>query len=236
MKKYIIYAPHKCGSTILAKILKSIFDLPRFNMAEDIVVNNDSGLMKLRFDRPTDPIKHIMGDFANDNYIFMSRNPVAITISMFYSYGYTHGYPSHITKEQYDQRRRLIQNQGLHEFVKDRLNMMANRIEHCFAIPITNKMILPYELMVSNFKSFLMELLQALDMMSAYNTTLTRWEKEFSPIEDKSDLIVAGKIKPHKRTTDIYEWKKKLDEDFLVSLLKEYPFVSEYDKHLKEWL
>jgi len=97
-------------------------------------------------------------------------------------------------------------------------------------------MILPYELMVSNFKSFLMELLQALDMMSAYNTTLTLWEKEFSPIEDRSDLIVAGETKSHKRTTDIYEWKKKLDDDFLVSLLKECPFISEYDDYLKEWL
>lgn len=236
MKKYIIYAPHKCGSSIVSKILKSIFDLPRLNMAEDIVVNNDSGLMKLRFERVINPRKPVGVNFANDNFIFIPRNPTGITISMFYSFGYTHTCPQHITEEQFYLKRQKIKSLGLDGFIENNLAKQSRKIEQFWNLPATNKVILPYELMVSNFKSFSMELLQALDMMSAYNTTLTRWEKEFSPIEDKSDLIVTGKIKPHKRTTDIYEWKKKLDEDFLVSLLKEYPFISEYDNYLKEWL
>ena len=236
MKKYIIYAPHKCGSSIVSKILKSIFDLPRLNMAEDIVVNNDSGLMKLRFERVINPRKPVGVNFANDNFIFIPRNPAGITISMFYSFGYTHKCPKHITEEQFELNMQKIQKTGLHRFVEDNFVKQSKKIEKFWNLPATSKVILPYELMVSNFKSFLVELLQALDMKSAHGATLTRWEREFSPIEDKSDLIVAGEIKSHKRTTDIYEWKKKLDEDFVVSLLKECPFISEYDKYLKEWL
>ena len=52
MKKYIVYSPHKCGSTIISKILTDIFNLPeRLLMSQEKTINNDIGEAKLQFER-----------------------------------------------------------------------------------------------------------------------------------------------------------------------------------------
>jgi hypothetical protein len=206
-------------------------------MAEDIVVNNDSGEAKLQFQqliRLPDAESRI--DFNKYDFIFIPRNPIGITMSMYYSFGYTHKCPTHITQEQFELKQQKIQKTGLHNYIENNISIQSTKIENFWNLPMTSKTILPYEFMLDNFSKFLKELLQALDMTSVYDKTYEKWKGSFAQIEDKSDLIEAGKLKVHKRTTDIYEWKKKLDEDFLASLLKECPFISEYDKHLKVWL
>lgn len=239
MKKYIIHAPHKCGSTIVSKILKSVFDLPRIKVGEDIVVNNDSGLMKLRFERlinPANPAKLVGVNLANDNFIFIPRNPIGITISMFYSFGYTHKCPAGFTQEQFESKRQKIQKEGLANYINRVTPINSKKIEKFWNLPATNKVILPYEFMIGNFSEFLKELLQTLDMASVYDKTYEKWKYSFAPIEDKSDLIEAGKLKSHKRTTDIYEWKKKLSNEEQSKLLSEFPFIQQYDDFLNKLL
>ena len=237
MKKYVVYAPHKCGSTIINKILNDVFNLENGILAKSVTINTDSGKAKLQFERfirPNKPKNPV--DFNKDDFIFIPRNPIGITMSMFYSFGYTHKCPKHMTEEQFYLWRQKIQKTGLHNYIENNISRLSTKIENFWNLPMTSKTILPYEFMLDNFSKFLKELLQALDMTSVYDKTYEKWKGSFAQIEDKSDLIEAGKLKVHKRTTDIYEWKKKLDEDFLVSLLKECPFISEYDKYLKEWL
>jgi hypothetical protein len=122
-------------------------------------------------------------------------------------------------------------------FVNRNTPIESNKIKRFWNFPTTNsKTILPYELMVSNFSKFLKELLQVLDMTSAYDKIYEKWKESFTPIKDQSDLIEAGKIKTHKRTTDIYEWKKKLSNEEQNNLISEFPFIQQYDDFLNKLL
>lgn len=236
MKKYIIYSPHKCGSTVISKILTNIFNLPKVPIKET-TINNDSGEAKLQFlrlmqlNKPENPI-----DLNKDDFIFIPRNPIGITISMFYSFGYTHQCPAGSTQEQFESRRQKIQKEGLVNYINRVTPINSKKIEKFWNLPVTNKVTLPYEFMIGNFSEFLKELLQTLDMASVYDKTYEKWKDSFAPIEDKSDLIEAGKLKTHKRTTDVYEWKKKLSNEELSKLLSRSPFVQQYDDFLNKLL
>jgi len=237
MKKYIVYAPHKCGSTITNTILADIFNLPkRLLMSQEKTINNDTGEAKLQFERVVNLKKPANIDFIKDNFIFIPRNPIGITMSMFYSFGYTHKCPACLTEKQFELKRQKIQKEGLHNYIKNNISRQSTKIEKFWNLPTTNKTILPYELMVNDFGKFLKELLQALDMNSVYDKTYEKWKESFTPIKDKSDLIEAGKLKTHKRTTDIHEWKKKLSNEEQSKLLSEFPFIQQYDDFLNKLL
>ena len=237
MKKYIVYAPHKCGSTIINKILNDMFNLELLISGKSVTINTDSGKAKLQFERfirPNKPKNPV--DFNKDDFIFIPRNPIGITMSAYYSFGYTHKCPAHFTEKQWELVRQKTQKEGLHIYIKNNISIQSTKIEKFWNLPITNKTILPYELMVNNFGKFLKDLLQTLDMVSAYDKTYEKWKGSFDRIEDKSDLIESGKIKTHKRTTDIYEWKKKLSNEEQIKLLHRFPFIGQYDDFLNNLL
>jgi len=238
MKKYIIYAPHKCGSTIISKILTDIFNLPNLLEAnQEKTINNDVGEAKLQFQRVVNFKKLTNIDFIKDDFIFIPRNPIGITISMYYSFGYTHRRPKGRSEEEWKNKRQAIQGKGLHGNIKSNLNHQVNKIKNFWNYPTkNNKTILPYEFMIEDFSGFLKELLQTLDMTSAYDKTYEKYEDSFSPIEDKSDLIESSNLKTHKRTTDIHEWKKKLSNEEQSKLLSEFPFIQQYDDFLNKLL
>jgi len=238
MKKYVIYIPHKCGSTIINKILKQVFNLPHLMDGKSVTINTDSGKAKLHFERfirpniPKNPV-----DYKKDDFIFIPRNPIGIIISMYYSFGYTHSCPRHLTEEKFNLIRQGIQKQELTDYINKNVPRQSSKIQSFWDLPTTNsKTILPYELMVSNFSKFLKELLQALDMTSAYDKTYEKWKGSFRQINDKSDLIETGKIRTHKRTTDIYEWKNKLSNEEQIKLLSRFPFIQQYDDFLNNLL
>lgn len=235
MKKYILYAPHKCGSTIINGILRDVFNLKHLLSGESVTINTDSGKAKIQFERliRLDKPKNSV-DYKKDDFIFIPRNPIGITMSMFYSFGYTHRCPPHRTEKQFELMRQKIQKEGLHNYIKNNISNQSTKIEKFWNLPITNKTILPYELMVNNFGKFLKELLQVLDINSLYDKTYEKWKESFTPIEDKSDLIEMGNLKTHKRTTDIYEWKKKLSNEQQIKLLHRFPFIGQYDDFVNE--
>ena len=236
MKKYIVYAPHKCGSTITSRILTDIFNLPK-RLGKETTINNDSGEAKLQLlrvmqlNKPENPI-----DLNKDDFIFIPRNPIGITISMFYSFGYTHKCPAGFTQEQFESKRQKIQKEGLANYINRVTPINSKKIEKFWNLSVTKKTILPYEFMIEDFSRFLKDLLQALDMTSVYDKTYEKWKDSFAPIEDKSNLIEAGKLKTHKRTTDVYEWKKKLSNEEQSELLSRSPFVQQYNDFLNKLL
>jgi hypothetical protein len=206
-------------------------------MKQEKTINNDVGEAKLQFERSVNLKKPDNIDFIKDNFIFIPRNPIGLTISMYYSFGYTHDCPGHLTKEEFNLKRQVIQKQGLADYINEMIPRQSRKIQRFWDLPTTNsKTILPYELMVSNFSKFLKELLQAIDMTSAYDKTYDKWKGSFRPINDQSDLIETGKIRTHKRTTDIHEWKKKLSDEEQGKLLSRFPFIQEYDDFLNEIL
>jgi hypothetical protein len=174
-----------------------------------------------------------MLEIQNDKLICIPRNPISITISGFYSFGYTHVPPPGLSAEEWLKRKLSIQNMGLENYIQKSLTASCKKIADIFDFECTNKIILPYELMISNFNVFLKDFLIAIDMQDCYSKTLERWKSSFEPIKDQSERIISNNYRGHKRTTDIYEWKSKLDENFQKKLCDAYPFILDYDHFLQ---
>ena len=228
MKKYIMICPHKCGSVILKKITSKLFGI---DLKPDQVfeIPASSGKNQFLFSRALD-----VEAGEDDHIIIISRNPISISISMFYSFGYTHPRIEHIhgSKKEFEKMQNSITDQGLEEYVLEQVSKECLKIETLFNLKHPHKTILPYELMVDDFATFLFKLLEGLNAADSYEDTYNYWRKEFEPIKDRSKLIEQGKLKTHKRTTDTQEWKKKLSEQNLEFILKRHPFIKEYNSFI----
>lgn len=222
MNRYKIYAPHKCGSSILRRMTAGITNA-QILPDKDFLISTDTGDAKINFSRNFDKKIH-----KEDSLIFIPRNPIAMCISAYYSFGYTHAQPRGMSEDKFVNYRERILKQGLQTFVEKNINQQCELIKSILHYNHWNKTIIPYELMVNNFNDFLKEYLNAINMNSKYESAYARWSKEFNPIEDRSDLIESKGIKPHKRTTDIYEWKQKLDQVKLQNILEQYSIINEY--------
>jgi len=233
MKKFIIYTPHKCGSIIVRKMLREIYKIPGFVSDKEFVGESDTSPVKLLHTRHVQlesPPGNI--DINKDTIIFIPRNPAGLAISMYYSFGYSHRCPPTHDKKRFENYQRKIQKMGLENYVLKNIKWITRNIRLGMETPVHDRTVLPYELMVENFEQFLTKLLYALDMSSRFSEIYPMFEKQFLKISDLSQSIEEGRIKVHKRTTDIHEWKTKLSEEVLNELKKNYPFVYEYDKML----
>lgn len=224
MKRYIINAPHKCGSSVLRKITSYTTNV-NIQPDKDFIIQTDRGEAKLHFSRKLDLNQKFTEE---DRFVFIPRNPISICISAYYSFGYTHRKPGHLSDAQFIHKRDEIQKNGLKRYVDNNIKRKCISIQNILDFACNKKAIIPYELMVSNFSDFLKNYLAAIDMSSSYQSAHSRWNSEFNPIADQSDLIESGTLKPHKRTTDIYEWKQKLSQSQLQNILKQYPVINEY--------
>lgn len=213
MKKYNIIVPHKCGSTIIGNIIDSINSL-----------KHD----RLYFSREPDEYMNS----SESNSIFVVRNPLSICISLFYSSGYTHCTPPHRTSEEHKLAQESIRELGLLAFIEEKIPKHEKKIRNIFDSQNTNSLILPYELMITEFDCFLKKMLNYIDAPELFDQLYEQWHSSFTPIDDQTELIVNNKLKTHKRTTDIHEWKKKIPNQDLDAYTTEYPFILEYEKFL----
>ena len=228
--RYNIIATNKCGSTILQKVLGCIFG----DSKSKTIFNNHNvvthGEAEYMFSRNTELIDDKI--HADDKFVCVPRNPVSMSVSMFYSYAYTHPQNKNQTKKQYKESRLKNQETGLEKYVEQAMKRNSRKIERIFDSKV-DKTLIPYELMISNFELFLHQLLDSLNMLHRYEQVYAEHKSDFKPIEDKSDQIVSGKYKGHKRTTDINEWKTKFDKKTLNHYIKMYPIVKTYENYLK---
>jgi hypothetical protein len=227
--RYNIIATNKCGSTVLHKILRNILE----EIPEKTVVT--IGGVEYMFSRTTDYVddeNYINTEGVYNKFICIPRNPISMSISMFYSYAYTHGRNKNQTLEQYEEQRLSKQEMGLEKFVEKALGRNSRKIKRIFESKV-DKTIIPYELMVSNFELFLQQFLDSLNMLDRYEEAYARWKDDFKPIQDKSEDIVSGDYSGHRRTTDINEWKEKFDEETINRYIKIYPMIVEYEEYLK---
>ena len=108
--RYNIIATHKCGSTILKKVLSCIFGDTKSKTLFDnhnVVTHEEAEYMFCRDTELIDDKIH-----ANDKFVCVPRNPVSMSISMFYSYAYTHPQNKNQTKKQYKESRLKNQETG----------------------------------------------------------------------------------------------------------------------------
>jgi len=208
---YNICARHKCGSTILGRILKS---LKEFDQYKDNKINFSRLYSDFNFNQ-------------EDKFLFIERNPISICISMFYSFGYIHSKPERFTDEQFVKWRNNIINLGLDNYVSSKVQTQIDEVEKALQRNGERFGLLPYELMISDFESFLIKLLNFLEMPKAFDFVYSKWGDSFRPIQDRSEQIVNGDVKAHKRTTDINEWRKKLSSQEIKKYLKN-PIIINY--------
>lgn len=232
MNRYRIYAPHKCGSSVLRRMTA---DITNAQISPDRIfpISTDIGNAELHFSRDFNFNEQIPKE---ECLIFIPRNPISICISAYYSFGYTHRCPFNSTEHEFSLKRKKIQEMGLQRFVEKEINHQCNYVKNILDLNYDNKTVIPYELMIDNFNDFLKYYLAAIDMTSSYQSVYSKWNSEFCPIADQSHLIESGKLKTHKRTTDIYEWKKKLSDEELSKLLSRFPIIQQYDDFLNEIL
>lgn len=224
MNRYIIYAPRKCGSSVIRRMTADITNT-RILPDRFFPISTDMGNAELNFTRDFNFNEQIPKE---ERLIFIVRNPISICISAYYSFGYTHKKPGHFSDAQFIRWRDKIQKAGLEGNIDNKIETQCNLIQNILDFDCKNKTIIPYELMVTNFSDFLKNYLTAIDMSSSYQSAYSKWNSEFCPIADQSDLIEFGTLKTHKRTTDIYEWKKKLDQNKLQNILEQHPVINEY--------
>lgn len=225
-EKYIFTVPHKCGSVVSRKVLQS-FSTRVINKEKHTEFQLASSSKKV--DCLWTRHVRFSSEQNDDNFfIFIPRHPVAICISAFYSVGYTHPCPPNQTIEEREALQKSVRDTGLLKYVDNRIEEKCNVIETIITHPSRNKLILPYELMISDFSTFLKTLLDFLDMQELHNDVYNQNIKHFLPVKDLSSQITSNNLKTHKRTTDIYEWKKKIPEDVIQKYLSRYPIIRKY--------
>lgn len=206
---------HKCGSSILECIINSI----------NTEIDNP-----ILFSRCSP--KNI-SDTQSYKIAYVVRNPIAICISMYYSFGYTHPIPPHRTAEEFRAKQKLIVAGGLDKFIDDKIQSQVEKISRAFHSQHNNKLILPYELLITDFKKFTNLLFNHFDYDELASQVYNTYAKTFTPIDDKSKDIEKGLYSKHRRTSDINEWKSKIPESKIQKFLNDYPSINQYSNFLK---
>lgn len=239
--KYNFISPHKCGSTVFRgqvlarlckdKFVKNFIKNPRtgkehLGNEESAFLNDKGQVVNISFARG------FKSPNANEKLVCVVRNPISMCISMFYSFGFTHGMPGHWTREAWEQNQKKIQQGGLHKFVEDRLGGNAKKISDIFTLDRKKHLVLPYELMINNFESFLRLMLNFINANHFYDEIYNSCKSRFEPIEDQSHKIEKEGLKTHKRTTDIFEWKRKIEKNALEEYFSKYEILEQYQSFL----
>ena len=226
MNDFIVTARHKCGSSILNRIIKSA----SFNKVCPYIIGpNDANnnQRKIHFYRKS---REHQAHHESDKYVFILRNPLSICISSYYSFGYTHKKPLNLTEEEWSLAKTKIARRGLEGYIDDNIKKVSAEIEWFFNSEFQYKTFLPYELMISDFGRFLYDFLESINSLELYMPLFNRWAREFVPIDDRSGEIVSGNLKEHRRTSNINEWEEKIPQNKLKEYISNNPGLSNYIK------
>lgn len=221
---------HKCASTLFSGyILKNIRGLHHVDYAADIF--NDRSVKRIMFqkkgyvygplrfstskDRPA--YKRVVGPASSEGFIkdkigvFFLRDPRAILVSSYYSFGFTHvlSLNSEYRDDQLEAREE-IQQQNVDQFVLQAAAKVLSDFEDLGKIVnfCERSTILKYEDMINNWEGFSKDLTKyfAID-----EKVLTRMY-ELSRPRDREDVTV------HQRSGQTEGFRSKLKDDTITSL------------------
>lgn len=232
----IVNTAHKAASTMTHSIfhwaakqnnqkLQSDFYLWDLKEDTNIFFCRNSGGENLWVEKP---VRHLI----------IARHPIGSAISKYYSFGWTHGVPN---EDFVKNVREPIQKQSLEEFVKDDVQHTVKHLKSTL-LPILNKevsnksfLFVPYELIISREVNYfdLVKLSMGSTFKTNKNAFEQRFKKDFEPVSDKSDLIVKGLCKDHRRTSDPFEFEKKISKDIINNIKESFPIIFRYEKLLK---
>jgi len=265
MKKSHIRIPHKCGSVILSKIIREACEKSKVKF-EDLHWDTPSPQENpeeylCSFSRRLDHenIGFKWNKKNKDKYLFVIRHPISRLISAYYSFGWTHGTKASWIKDPKKrkkrekkmlEKRKKIQSLTLKEYI---INSLAKKntgfgnksqriinkfIEKCVTSPKPNNtLILPYELFISRPVDFFNEAFRFLELPIDGQYILKEYKDEITPVSDSTEKIKKEGLKTHRRSSDIHEWKNKINiEDLLnTTTEKNRLYINNYLKFLKKF-
>ena len=216
----------KCGSCIQIKMFNWLAKQKHINFYENHIIEN----YNVNVLKPYIITQRFPHNFENNIFnIFIIRHPIDRLISQYYSFGYTHSddYLKDFKDKEYREKRRkaylkqvnYIKNSTLDNYILDNLNEYMEEYNYIYTLKDKkNVIVLPYELMVFNFKKFSEIICELFNFDSEifYN----QFKSEFEDFEDKSNLIVNNKSKSHKRAKIFKEYLKKLKKETIEIINK----------------
>lgn len=247
MKKTHIKIPHKCGSTIMNKIFRygsgicsnTYRDLDHVSNSH----HHESSVQETTFTRHITDIDqtYAWDSINNDNHLFVVRHPLSRLISEYYSFGWTHGTSANwiqdeeerkIVSDQMKYRKKIIQKTSLDDYIIDSLGLeIGNFISKCIQKDTTTcTCILPYEMFVTDPQQFITTSLNFLSMSDVVEDVIDKFRDQLSPIDDRTDDIVNNNLKTHRRSSDIHEWRTKIDIDYINKETKN-KHVDKFDQY-----
>ena len=170
-----------------------------------------------------------------DKYLFVIRHPISRLISAYYSFGWTHGIKARWIKDAEERKeqsekmlamRKKIQSLTLEEYIMKCLqegkslqkyqNKISKFIGQCVTLQEPdNTLVLPYEFFISQPVNFFNEVYRFLELQVSGEYILEQHKDQLTPVIDSTEKIEQEGFKTHRRSSDIHEWKNKINIDFI---------------------
>ena len=183
-----ILVVHKAASTLLQNIARYI--------------NTSYGEHKINLIRIQNERILTYDGYSKQPYLIIIRHPLNKLISEYYSFGWTHD----IVTDFQVRLRAKIKTMKLEEFV-----IFHQKSVYCYEkIYRHGSNIIKYENMMDNPKSFFRLMLKLANLDDALDDIYNQFKCEFEYISDKSDDIIKGNYKNHRRILDHTEYLNKL--------------------------
>lgn len=233
-KKYNIIIPHKCGSTITHKML-----IAATQLVGNSYINTDRPAQQWNVQNLEHQIlfgripqagmldNYDWSDVNTDRYLFVIRHPLSRLISEYYSFGWTHNIDARHIKDDNSRRveraensklREKIQSTSLEDYIIEKLGSCTidKFIARCLDRGESYcTLILPYELLIVRSDEYVNKCFEFVGLGEASEAILSEFKEQFVPVEDRTASIVNDGLKTHRRTSDIHEWREKLDLQYI---------------------
>ena len=230
-KKTIVFISfHKCATSFFSSyILKQTNDMEQIDYAK-LLYNNTSNINVkiepygkiygvIRILDEKHPSFNVINNFLLNsdldkvNIIFWTRDPRDILVSMYYSFGFSHGLSNDPLISKYQQERReKIQNMTLDEYVLNEAEVIIKKFEIMKKMMEEKKnyILLSYEEMINDFDSFFSKLSAVIPLDK---TKKNKIFEETRPQTSENQYA-------HKRKGSVGSYKEKLKASTIAELNK----------------
>lgn len=228
-KSIVFISFHKCATGFFSKkVFKELNECRQIDYLQEMYDNNNSyypllknkgyiyGVIRLQ------NVDHPRYEFVNDllrqkeflqlRHIFWIRDPRDILVSMYYSFGLTHGYSNISTVQEYQKNRRKLMSQSLDEYVISeapnvykKFSQMSQLVENS-----NDCILLRYEDMVNNFDGFYKQL----------NSFVAINDDFYNDFKNETKPREVEDINSHKRSGKVGGFRKVLLPETIVKINK----------------
>lgn len=229
------FSLHKCATTFFThKVLRNSIGLSQtdyqtaFYLDDAIVPNIEKyghvyGVIRVvDAEHPVYPLTQTLLDVASagaHKVVILVRHPFDILVSMYFSFGFSHGFsPNPELRKYQEKRREQVQSMTLDEYVLFEASTLAAKFSMLDSLRDKAQCtVIKYEDMVERFSSFYKTLSLVLPLHKDTEALLFS-ETRPNDVED---------LGAHKRSGKVFGYKNKLDSKTVLALENEFKSVLE---------